>query len=88
MNRVFYLAVFHKEDGKYWVSFPDFPECFSQGDSIKDSFVHAQEALELCIEERLANKEKLPNPTLTYDINQDENLVLLSCELDSNLVAA
>lgn len=68
MKRVFYLAVFHEENNQYWVSFPDFPECFSQGDSLEDSFLHAQEALEMCVEERLSNKEKLPKP----------NFVLLS----------
>ena len=35
-NRLFYPAVFHKaEEGGFWVSFPDFPECMTQGDSIK-----------------------------------------------------
>lgn len=32
-NRLFYPAVFHKaEEGGFWVSFPDFPECMTQGD--------------------------------------------------------
>lgn len=88
MKRVFYLAVFHEEDNQYWVSFPDFPECFSQGNSIEDSFLHAQEALEMCVEERLSNKEKLPKPTLVIDNNGSDKHVLLSCEYDANLIAA
>ena len=88
MKRVFYLAIFHEEDNKYWVSFPDFPECFSQGDTLEDSFVHAQEALELCIEERIGNNEKLPEPTLYKGENDLEKHVLLSCECNLNSIAA
>lgn len=88
MKRVFYIAVFHEENNQYWVSFPGFPECFSQGDSLEDSFLHAQEALEMCVEERLNNKEKLPKPTLTVNENGTDKHVLLSCECDSSVMAA
>ena len=88
MKRVFYLAVFHEENNEYWVSFPDFPECFSQGNTLEDSFSHAQEALELCIEERIRNNEKLPNPTLIAKSTDNDKQVLLSCEYDANLIAA
>lgn len=86
MKKVFYLAVFHEENNKYWVSFPDFPECFSQGDSLEDSFLHAQEALEMCVEERLSNKEKLPKPTSAVNENGADKHVLLSCECDANML--
>lgn len=86
MKRVFYIAVFHEENNQYWVSFPDFPECFSQGDSLEDSFLHAQEALEMCVEERLSNKEKLPKPTLIIDNIDSDKYVLLSCECDVNIL--
>lgn len=88
MKRVFYLAVFHEENNEYWVSFPDFPECFSQGETIEDSFLHAQEALEMCIEERLSNNEKLPKPTLQINNRKDDKYILMSCEYDANMVAA
>lgn len=88
MKRVFYLAVFHEENNEYWVSFPDFPECFSQGETIEDTFLHAQEALEMCIKERISNNEKLPKPTLKIDDNNIDKHVLLSCEYDINLIAA
>ena len=88
MKRVFYLAVFHEENNEYWVSFPDFLECFSQGKTIEDTFLHTQEALEMCIEERISNKEKLPIPTLKIDDNNIDKYVLLSCEYDINLIAS
>ena len=38
-NRLFYPAVFHKaEEGGFWVSFPDFPECMTQGDSMDEAY--------------------------------------------------
>ena len=88
MKRVFYLAVFHEENNEYCVSFPDFPECFSQVTAIEDSFLHAQEALEMCIEERISKNEMLPKPTLKINNNQDDKHILLSCECNPNLIAA
>ena len=88
LKRVFYLAVFHEENNEYWVSFPDFPGCFSQGTSIEDSFLHAQEALEMCIEERISNNEKLPKPTFQIDDNKDDIPVLMSCKCNTNKVVA
>ena len=41
MNKLFYPAVFHKaEEGGFWISFPDIPECFTQGEDISDHFVN------------------------------------------------
>ncbi len=36
MKKLFYPAVFHiAEEGGYWVTFPDFPECLTQGEICK-----------------------------------------------------
>lgn len=33
MNRLFYPALLHKaEEGGFWISFPDIPECLTEGD--------------------------------------------------------
>lgn len=40
-----YPALFHSEDGGYWVEFPDLDGCFSQGDSIADASANAADAL-------------------------------------------
>jgi len=35
MREHFYPSIFHKaEEGGFWVIFPDFPECMTQGDDI------------------------------------------------------
>ena len=39
MNKLFYPAVFHRaEEGGFWVSFPDFPECFTEGDDMTRAY--------------------------------------------------
>ena len=48
MNKLFYPAIFHQaEEGGFWVSFPDFPECFTDGDDIASVYGMATEALGL-----------------------------------------
>ena len=50
MNRLFYPAVFHKaEEGGFWVSFPDLPECMTQGDSMDEAYEMAVDALGLSL---------------------------------------
>ena len=35
MGKLFYPAIFHKaEEGGFWISFPDIPECLTEGDDM------------------------------------------------------
>lgn len=64
MNKLFYPALFHKaEEGGFWVSFPDFPECFTEGDDITQAYEMAVEALGLALVSRKEEKEEIPAPT-------------------------
>ncbi|MBQ0036683.1 MAG: type II toxin-antitoxin system HicB family antitoxin [Firmicutes bacterium] len=45
-----YPAVFHKEKDSYWAEFPDLPGCFSQGNSIEETFDMCFEALGLYLD--------------------------------------
>lgn len=61
MNKLFYPALFHKaEEGGYWVSFPDLPECMTQGEDMTESYEMAIEALGLAITSRQSEKQELP----------------------------
>lgn len=54
MSMIFYPAVFHKADQckkGYWVEVPDLPGCFTQGDTMEETFKEAQEALGLYLDE-------------------------------------
>ena len=40
-----YPAVFHAQDGGYWVEFPDLPGCVTEGDDIAQAVAEAASAL-------------------------------------------
>jgi antitoxin HicB len=66
MARIFYPAIFHKEDGEYWVSFPDLPGCLTDGKTMSDAYEMALDALGLYLEDYepsdypLPQEDKLP----------------------------
>ncbi|MGN0169007.1 MAG: type II toxin-antitoxin system HicB family antitoxin [Acetatifactor sp.] len=68
MNHYFYPAIFHNDEkGGYWISFPDFPECMTQGENIEEAYKMAVEAIGLCIDEKLKNNEPLPSVSTPVD---------------------
>lgn len=50
MNKHFYPAIFHEEDGGFWVEFPGLPGCVTQGDTFEEAYEMAIEALGLYLE--------------------------------------
>lgn len=61
MNKLFYPAIFHKaEEGGFWISFPDLPECFSQGENMEQAYEMAVEALGLALTSREQEKQPIP----------------------------
>ena len=64
MKKLFYPAIFHKaEEGGFWVSFPDIPECLTEGDNIEQAYEMASDALGLAISSRYQEKESIPTPS-------------------------
>lgn len=56
MKKLFYPALFHKaEEGDFWITFPDLPECMTQGDNMDDAYEMASDALGLAIVSRQEN---------------------------------
>lgn len=73
MKQYFYPAIFHTaEEGGFWVSFPDFPECFTEGETIEEAYQMSIEALGLTLSDRIANHESLPSPSSpdTFMVNE------------------
>ena len=82
MNKLFYPAVFHKaEEGGFWISFPDFPECLTEGADMQEAYEMAVEALGLVLTGRAEEKEEIPKPTEVDQITVD-NGVLVIVEFD------
>ena len=64
MKKVFYPAIFHAtNEGGFWVSFPDVPECLTEGDDMEQTYNMAVAALNLALTSRLKNEEPLPVPS-------------------------
>lgn len=77
MKKLFYPAIFHKEDDGFWVSFPDFPECLTEGDDMENAYDMAVEALGLAITSRKEEKEEIPDPSDPSTINADGGTITL-----------
>lgn len=84
MEKYFYPAIFHNDEkGGYWISFPDFPECMTQGESIEDAYKMAVEAIGICIDDRLKNSERLPEVStpVDYIVNKGDFSCLIEFDL-------
>ena len=75
MKKLFYPAIFHKEDDGFWVSFPDFPECLTEGDNMEQTYDMAVDALGLSITSRKEEKEEIPSPSDPDVIDADGGII-------------
>lgn len=82
MKKVFYPAIFHvAEEGGYWVTFPDIPECITEGDDMEEAYQMAVDALGLALTERMKEGEKLPKVSKVEDIKEDGKIVIVQFDL-------
>lgn len=83
MNKLFYPAVFHKaEDDGFWVTFPDLPECMTQGDDMEESYTMAVEALGLCLADMEKDHIVFPTASAPDSIELDADSFLVVIEFD------
>lgn len=82
MKKLFYPALFHPaEEGGYWVTFPDIPECVTEGDDMEEAYRMAVDALGLALTERMKEKEVLPEASKVEDITEDGTVVVIQFDL-------
>ena len=83
MEKLFYPALFHKsEEGGFWISFPDFPECFTEGDDMKQAYEMTVEALGLALVNRTEAKDEIPDPSDLDKIqNEDGTIVIVEFDM-------
>ena len=78
MNKLFYPEVFHRaEEGGFWVSFPDFPECFTEGDDMTRAYEMAVEAMGLALVSRKEEGEEIPSPTEIDKVDVEEGTLAI-----------
>lgn len=68
-----YPAIFHEEEGQYWVEFPDLEGCQTFGDSLSETMRMAQEAMEGYIITTLEMKQPLNPPSDIKKVVAAEN---------------
>lgn len=82
MNKLYYPAVFQKEDVGYSVWLYDIDGCISQGDTFNEAVENIKEALGLFLEAASDNNERLPAPSDPENITLDENQFAMIIEFD------
>lgn len=83
MAKYIYPAVFTKEeDGLYFINFPDFETCFTQGDNMQDGLTMASDVLCLTLYDMEENNKRVPTPSdpLNIKVNDNEFITLVSCD--------
>ena len=76
MNKLFYPEIFHKvEEGGFWVSFPDLPECFTEGDNLEQAYEMAVDALGLALSSRKAEGEEIPTPSSPENVDSEDGIL-------------
>lgn len=83
MNKLFYPAIFHKADeGGYWITFPDFPECMTQGDNMEEAYEMAVDALGLCLADMDKAHIAFPAASTPESIKPEDDSFLVVIEFD------
>ena len=78
MERLFYPAVFHKaEEGGFWVSFPDIPECMTQGDDMQDAYEMAVDALGLSLSTMEDAGEVIPEASPLDRVDAEDGKLII-----------
>ncbi len=84
MNKLFFPAIFHEaEEGGFWISFPDLPECLTECDNMEQAHQMASEALSLCLKSRMAENDVIPEPSSPNIIPLKKNELLFMIEFDN-----
>ena len=85
MKKLFYPAVFHiAEEGGYWVTFPDFPECLTQGENMQEAYDMAIDALGLVLTDDINDHKELPEPSNITHVDDGVVVIIPYDYLDYN----
>ena len=83
MAKYVYPAVFTPEEtGGYSITFPDFVNCYTFGDSLEEGLVMASDVLSLTLVSLEDNNKTIPAPTEIKSIllNDDSFATLIRCD--------
>lgn len=81
-EKLFYPAVFHKEENGYWVSFPDVPEALTEGNNMQEAYKMTVYCLKLALTVKIDENIPLPTPSFFKNIKLQDNESLIAVEFD------
>jgi predicted RNase H-like HicB family nuclease len=76
-----YPAVFEKEENGYFVNFPDIKPCYTEGKTLEEAVIMANDVLKSRIEVALERKEVLPVPS-DIDGLQGDKIMLIIADIE------
>lgn len=79
-----YYAVIEKEDGGYIVSFPDLENCYTQGDTLSEAVVMAEDVLGLLLSVEEEEGKLLPKASPAKDLKLPEGASLVLIEVNTD----
>ena len=83
MNKLFFPAIFHvAEEGGFWITFPDLPECMTQGDNMQEAYEMAVDALGLALVSREQEKQEIPVASELSNLSIGKNEYCVIVEFD------
>ena len=77
VNKLFYPAIFQREGEGFWVTFPDFPECFTEGDNMELAYEMAVESLGFAITSRKTEGQEIPAASPADSIKFDAGILVV-----------
>lgn len=79
-----YPAIFTPaEEGGYLISFPDFPNIHTDGDTLPEAMDMAEDALNLWLWDAEESKEDIPTPCKVKDLQMDNDSVVAFIKADT-----
>ncbi len=67
MNLLYPASFEPQPEGGFTVLFRDIPEAITEGDTLDEALLHAQEVLSLCLRGRIEDGQPIPLPTLVKE---------------------
>lgn len=72
-----YPAIMHSEEDSWWVEFPDLEGCFTDGETMADAAMNAEEALGLYLCTLSERGQPIPAPSDIRGVQATEGFVTL-----------
>jgi predicted RNase H-like HicB family nuclease len=80
----YWAIVFKEPETDFWITIPDLPGCFSNGETADDAIANMREAVLLHVETMKERGMELPPPRGEAEILKSENLPAFfkTCEIE------